>query len=997
MADVIGFILSAKNDASKVIKAVNKDLTELNKATAGPGGASGAQKAMTAFAASAVGVGAAAYGIKMAADAVSELGQAGASFERLSGSFNSLAASYGTNGDAILQAVDAVTQGTLSQATIMQQANNAMLLGVADTADEFSTLAKIAQTRGRAMGISMEFAFESIVKGVGRLSPLILDNLGIVINADQTYAKFAQTLGVTTDQLTEAQKRQALLNALKAEVANWDGSSVLDNAAAWERWGVAVDNAKVRLGEWLNTNTAVVAGVNELATALNIFSSGLGQSAADDFENARLQIANYRAEIERLVKSNAEIKNQGGLLNDLREVTGTIGRQEAQITSLQGKIADLQRSMGDYNFTMLETGRATVVMGAASMNAAQQMAWMDAQLGVVSDQVERYAKAAGVSEDAAKGWAQGIIESAGSAGAAIPIINQLVSEMEAAAARIQQVNNLISGAISSMVGAASEAYRNTGYNPEVIAMADEAAMGLEAMRTQLESAGVSGNALTIAMTEFEDAANAPFDAINQMASEIDKASGKSGGGGAKQLTAEFQNLQSIVSGLLSGAFEDIGGVSVDDFLPRQDSINEPARRIASVMVEGFDSEWVDYFKNSFPILWKEYMGRSGGDVKNAAGLLLRDFQNGLRPELIDKGRMKEIAKQMFYMDQSTKALIDEVAKEMAAELGITVEEATGYAGGASGGGGGGILKKIISPEEVKKIQGMLSFKPTWDFGSGGTTGSNSIVEAGKAAGVLDSDGKFKVKITLEADATTFSTVTAKTIDMTAKITTIDFNKNGLQEYIAKTFGPIGLTATLLLGSTTESGGNTEIDKLKTLLGTADLTASVSPSFNMVEWETYKTSAVGVLNGIIFNPTIKAEGEAFDKSVSDIKYKIGVGITDQAYIDSVIAWFFTNMSTAITAQITSFQVLGLVVGSYMYQGFSQYNLGLILASELSKQITEAKATFEASAKNAGKQWGDAFLKTVGANVPFELLMILTDLVTPEVIQRVKDGESRGKSE
>ena len=69
--------------------------------------------------------------------------------------------------------IEAVTQGTLSQQTIMQQANNAMLLGVADTADEFSTLAKIAVDRGRAMGISMEYAFESIVKV---LTPLTSDS-----------------------------------------------------------------------------------------------------------------------------------------------------------------------------------------------------------------------------------------------------------------------------------------------------------------------------------------------------------------------------------------------------------------------------------------------------------------------------------------------------------------------------------------------------------------------------------------------------------------------------------------------------------------------------------------------------------------------------------------------------------------------------------------------------------------------------------------------------
>ena len=73
--------------------------------------------------------------------------------------------------------------------------------------------------------------------------------------------------------------------------------------------------------------------------------------------------------------------------------------------------------------------------------------------------------------------------------------------------------------------------------------------------------------------------------------------------------------------------------------------------------------------------------------------------------------------------------------------------------------------------------------------------------------------------------------------------------------------------------------------------------------------------------------------------------------------------------------------------------SRYQVGTILASELSRQVSEAQNSFEASGKNAGKKWGDAFLGVVGDNVPIELLQILVDLITPEVQKKLADEGSR----
>jgi hypothetical protein len=54
-------------------------------------------------------------------------------------------------------------------------------------------------------------AFDDITVGIGRASPLILDNLGIVVNLTEAYDAAAIAVGKTAEQLTQQEKSAALL------------------------------------------------------------------------------------------------------------------------------------------------------------------------------------------------------------------------------------------------------------------------------------------------------------------------------------------------------------------------------------------------------------------------------------------------------------------------------------------------------------------------------------------------------------------------------------------------------------------------------------------------------------------------------------------------------------------------------------------------------------------------------------------------------------------
>ena len=105
------------------------------------------------------------------------------------------------------------TNGTLSEFDLFQQANNAMILGVTKNSDEMAQMFDMAQRLGNALGKDTKLSVESLITGIGRQSRLMLDNIGIIVKADQAYAAYATKLGTTADNLTQSEKRQAFMNA----------------------------------------------------------------------------------------------------------------------------------------------------------------------------------------------------------------------------------------------------------------------------------------------------------------------------------------------------------------------------------------------------------------------------------------------------------------------------------------------------------------------------------------------------------------------------------------------------------------------------------------------------------------------------------------------------------------------------------------------------------------------------------------------------------------
>ena len=174
-----------------------------------------------------------------------------AKVDSMSRAFDSLSGGAGNAKIALTQLSDAAG-GTMSQFDLLQQANNALILGVVKNSDEMNEMFKVAIKLGRAVGRTAKESVESLVTGIGRQSRLMLDNIGIIMNAEKAYAAYAAELGVTVESLDDAERRQAFLSATMEsarEKARLLGDDIETMQSRIEKATAAMSDAKVELGK----------------------------------------------------------------------------------------------------------------------------------------------------------------------------------------------------------------------------------------------------------------------------------------------------------------------------------------------------------------------------------------------------------------------------------------------------------------------------------------------------------------------------------------------------------------------------------------------------------------------------------------------------------------------------------------------------------------------------------------------------------------------------
>lgn len=604
----LDLLIQAKNNASPALKQVAGDVKGLDSA------AGTMTKGLSGLAAGAGIAGIVALGAA-AVNTVGQLAETGAQAERVGNAFDSLAGQAGQSGRAMLDAMREASRGTIADTDLMLAANRAMMLGVADSAEEMSKLLEIASARGKAMGLSTAQAFNDIVTGLGRGSALILDNLGIVVDADAANNAYADTLGKVASKLTEAEKKQALINQVLVSsegLLAGSADAMDDSASAAERLAASWANLRAAMGE--SIAPAVAETQNAMAGAMDSTTALIDEQA-----RLRGQIFEVERSLHWLQSGLSKtVANQEDHNERVREAQAELARLNAQLILVQG---GMDASSGS---TAALRGEFASLGSQADTTAGQLLnAGLQAQ--VASDMFR-------AAFEASKETA-GLIERAG-AGSGSFIASKEGGEAGLARQR----------AMTEQLDAQVKAWQEQGY-------------------TQAEINDVLLPGMISQMNEAERATYRVTSQVAKIPKEVQEAQ------------RAFEELKGKVEGVLNAALDPGVGVDPDEILEglglRPDAINEQARRLADIAVNGLtDQSWLEDFKRRSPDVWAALMEQQ--DPKAAAAQMLKDFQDGLRPDLIDRGLATDLVRRMLLGEKNLSDMAQEIAEELSAEMGRSV-------------------------------------------------------------------------------------------------------------------------------------------------------------------------------------------------------------------------------------------------------------------------------------------------------------------------------------
>jgi hypothetical protein len=349
MASTVEIVIKGTDKASGAFGSANKAASGLEGTLGGLSklGASVA-KGVGIAAVGMIGLGGAAAGVlgKMAIDAAPLQGVADAF--------------AGITGDASTM-LDTLREGSLGMvkdADLMMSYNTAAQLVGKTFADQLPDamgyLSKVSSATGQDMG----FMMDSLVKGVGRLSPMILDNLGIQVSLEEATAKAADMFGIEADDLSKAQIQAGMMNVVMGKLAKntEDMPDVAGTAAQkWATFGVTLQNFKDRIG------VALIPVLQRILEPLSKLLEEHGPRLVELFETQIVPVIEQVADaFGMLLEGNL----QGAL-------TSLFGPDIAgQIMNFAGTIGELASTIGAFISDHAEEFKAAIIAIGAVLAAA---------------------------------------------------------------------------------------------------------------------------------------------------------------------------------------------------------------------------------------------------------------------------------------------------------------------------------------------------------------------------------------------------------------------------------------------------------------------------------------------------------------------------------------------------------------------------------------------------------------------------------------------------
>ena len=212
-----GIIASANRTSTAVRAAAAPSGMGETKTARSIGAGAGTGSSASDFAAQAQGLGGLVH---LYATFAANIYAASAAFNALKEAMNvvhlvqgmdQLSAASGKSLGTLAKQLNSVTDGALSMQQSMNSVANSSAMGLSSA--QILKMGEVAKKASQALGWDMADAMDRLTKGIGKNRPQLLDELGIMINANTVYQDYARSVGKTAASLTDFEKKQAFANA----------------------------------------------------------------------------------------------------------------------------------------------------------------------------------------------------------------------------------------------------------------------------------------------------------------------------------------------------------------------------------------------------------------------------------------------------------------------------------------------------------------------------------------------------------------------------------------------------------------------------------------------------------------------------------------------------------------------------------------------------------------------------------------------------------------
>jgi lambda family phage tail tape measure protein len=291
--------------------------------------------------------------VRLYATYAANLFAAGAAFRALSEAadtsnmiqgMNQLGSVSGLALGSIAKNLVAATDGAISMREAVEATTKGTAAGL--SAKQMTQLGEVANKASKALGIGMPDAISRLTRGISKLEPELLDELGLFTKIGPATENYARSIGKTASQLTDFEKRQAFANAVLKE--GTDKFNAIDIPAnPYDKLLASLKNLSFAALELTNkVLVPLVSVLSQNPTALVAVLTAIGASIV---KSAIPALGHYRENLKKTAEEsrqafNLMYKNQqdafGNLASDQASMAERSFRKSKEV---RDRIKDLSK------------------------------------------------------------------------------------------------------------------------------------------------------------------------------------------------------------------------------------------------------------------------------------------------------------------------------------------------------------------------------------------------------------------------------------------------------------------------------------------------------------------------------------------------------------------------------------------------------------------------------------------------------------------------------